>query len=193
MTNAGEITNLIVEKVDHSQHRWNDRLYQRALSHATGDYIAHFDGDAAAFRRPEFPLITKYLEWLDNGYKYICQQTPLEDWQHGMWWASTRFFICKRETLDLREAYNCLHDPYRIEKYGDKHCPCFEHIIALIAGGPVLYPPCDNDNFVVVNWVNYYRGVLGKLNAMSYDEIAKYIFETCGGPHGASDLIGQPL
>lgn len=193
MGESGEITKLIVTKVNHSRHRWNDYLYRDTLAHATGDYIAHFDGDAAAFRRPEFPLIEKYLAWLEGGYKYVCQQTPLPDHEHGMWWASTRFFMCKRETLDLDEASRCIDDDYRRAKWGDRHCPCFEHIIALIAGGPVLYPPSNNDNFVVVNWVAYNRGVLSKLNAMDYEGVKQYIFEICGGPHGASDVIGQPL
>lgn len=190
---AGEITKLVIEKVNHGEPRWNDRLYVRALRHATGDFVAHFDGDAAAFKRAGFPFAEQAIARLHSGCKFVCQQTPLDESVHGMWWASTRFFFCQRATLDLDEAIRCLTDTYRHQKYGRKHCPCFEHIIALIAGGGVLYPPCDNANFVVVNWVHYYRGLLAKLNALSYDDVTRYIFDTCGGPLGASDLIAQPL
>lgn len=192
MRERGEITKLILSSVDHSQHRWNDRVFIEALRHATFDYVAHFDGDAAAFRRPRFPLIENYLRWLDEGYKFICQQTPLSKEQHKMEHASTRFFLCKRETLDLDESERLLDDRYRAQKYPGKHLPCFEHILGEMSGSTVFYPPSDNDNFVVVNWVHYWRGVLGRLNRMPYDDVKRYIFETCGGPHGASDLIASP-
>lgn len=191
LVSEGMVTRIVAKRFDHSHPRWNDHLYIESLRHATGDYVAHFDGDAVAFRRPEFPLIDYYIKQLDGGYSFVCQQTPLAE--HGMWWASTRFFICKRSTLNLDEAGRAIDDGYRSSRYEYLHCPCFEHVISLITGRKVLYPPADYSNYFIVNWVHYYPGLLKKLNAMSFEDAAKYIFETCGGPHGAADLIGQPL
>jgi len=174
-----------------SDRHWNDRLYLEALREATGEYVVHFDGDAAAFRRDGCPIIDQYIEWLDSGrYKFICQATALTKEQHGMWWASTRFFITKREHLNLDELERCLDPSYRRAKYGTKHTPCLEHIIGLIAGDDsVHYPPIDLDNYAIFSWVHYYRGLLGRLNALSYDEVRDYVVTRCGGIHGASDFV----
>lgn len=192
MLTSGEISKLVIETFNHSRPRWNDWIYYESCKHATKEYLVHFDGDAAAFRRPEFPLIEKCIEWLDSGHNFVCQQTPLPEAEHGMWWASTRFFMCKRETLKLEEIRRCFDDGYRWGVYGSKRwSPCFEHLASLVAGEKVLYPPCDNDNFVLVNWVTYRKGLLEWLNNLPYDEVRRYVFETCGGPLGASDLICQ--
>lgn len=195
MVMKGEITKLVIKKFDHAIHRWNCHLYCESIKYATGDYLVHFDGDAAAFRHPDWNAFEFYAGLLErDDCNAVCQQTPMKKEIHGMWWMSTRFFICKRATLDIEEAQRCIDDRYRRRKYPNaKHSPCAEHLFALVSGEKVLYPPADYGHCVVFSWVNYYRGVLEKLNAMSYEDAARYIFETCGGPLGASDLIGKPL
>ena len=190
MVESGEITKLIIKSQDKQRHKWNDYIYINALKEAEGDYIVHFDGDVAAFCKDSYPIIDQYLTWLDNGYKYICQPTQITD--HGMLHASTRFFICKRETLDLDEIERCLDDNYRRTTHGDRHCPCLEHILGLLVNDrEVLYPEADNDNYCIFSWISYHQGVLAKLKNSGYSKVYDYVFNICGGLHGASDLIGE--
>lgn len=184
---------VISRPANRTRPHWNDWIYLDALRYATGDYVVHFDGDVAAFKRPGFDLMGQMMTWLSGGFKYVCQPTQVAD--HGMLHASTRFFMCERQTLDLDEIGKCVDDPaYRISKYGDRHCPCLEHILGLLAtDGGVLYPPAANDDWTVFSWVQYHAGTLAKLNAMDYDGVKDYVFNKCGGLHGASDLIGVPI
>ena len=190
MVASGEITTLVCQEYNRKRHKWNDHIYLHALREAKGDYIVHFDGDVCAFRKDDYTVVDKYFDLLENGYKYICQPTQITD--HGMLHASTRFFICKRETLDLDEVERCLDDNYRRTTHGDRHCPCLEHILGLLVNdGEVLYPEADNENYCVFSWVSYHKGVLSKLNNTTYNKVYDYVFTTCGGLHGASDLTGE--
>lgn len=181
----GNNSKVIFKDHDRTRHRWNDYLYIEALKLAEGDYVVHFDNDANAFRTDDADVIEKYFYWLDNGYKYICQPSDLTYEQHGMYWASSRFFICKRETLDLR-----LIERYLFTPLNGKHSPCFEHAIGILAGeGTVLYPPRDDDKYIVFSWARYFGGTLQKLNSWSYDKVKLYLFgEDCVFA-GANDLL----
>lgn len=193
---SGEITRLITQPHSKARHRWNDHLMLDALAHAspTSDFVAHWDGDCIGYRRPDFDVLKMYVGLLDSGYKFICQQTPLNQGEHLMFWASTRFFLCRRESLDLPELRRLIDDDYRRSKFGSRHLPCVEHILGAMAGeNSVLYPPSQNQDFAVWSWVHYFRGVIQKLNKMSYEDVYRYVFETCGGPLGASDLIGREI
>lgn len=182
---------IFIAAKDHSHPRWNDKLYHDALKHATGDYVIKFDGDVAAFHREGFDAIGNHIKLLDQGYRFICQPTQIEN--HGMRHASTRYFICKRESLNFPELERCMDDHYRVRRY-QAHLPCYEHFLGVLWGpNSVLYPPADNKNYLIWSWVEYHRGVLEKLNKMTYDDVYKYVFETCGGVHGASDLMGANL
>lgn len=186
----------IMRHANRRDHRWNDRVYIHSLFEAIAlqpahEYICHFDGDVACFQREGYNFIESAIYWLENsGYRYVCQQATIPD--HGMTHASTRFFICKRDTLDLDEAERLLDDRYRAKKFPGKHLPCLEHILGAMAGERVFYPPADYDNFIFWSWVRYYRGTLAKLNAMPYEQVLQYV-ERSGGLHGASDLIGVEL
>lgn len=186
----GELTEVFVEKKDHTRRRWNDYIYLDALRRATGDIVVHLDGDTALFRHSGFDPVAMMLKELSS-FQYVCGSMPLE--AHGMTHASTRFFMTERAKLNLDEAEAAIDDRYRQKKYGTKHAPCLEHVLGLLAGDSVLYPLMDPANYLYFSWVHYYQGVLAKLNASSYEEVNDYVFRVCGGIHGASDLIGQPL
>lgn len=189
-----EISNcyVVTDQHDRHRHRWNDYIYIHALRQATGDLVAKWDGDCIGYRHPDFDVLTYYFDFLSNGAAYVCQQTKLIPEVEPMWWASTRFFLCRRETLDLDEAARCIDDDYRRAKYGPKHCPCLEHCLGLMCGERVIYPPEKNSDFIVWNWVQYYLNCIPKLNNMPYADILQYVHD-CGDVHGASDLIGIPL
>jgi len=183
----------------------NDLIYAESLSMATGDYVAHFDADIVAYRRPEFNICNEYVNWLEQ-YAYVSVQSRYSpncvDVKEPMWswidyaWASTRFFICKRETLPpLDEMLRCFNNNYLEAKYGTFAKPnCLEHILGLIAGqGHVLYPPNDLDNYLIVSWSSYWKGVIEQLNQMPYGEVREYFMDVCGGIHGSNDVTGQPL
>jgi hypothetical protein len=183
----------------------NDLIYAESLSMATGDYVAHFDSDIVAYKQPGFDVCEKYMQWLDR-YDYVSIPSAFSpdclDFNDPMWrhmdyvWVSTRFFICKRETLpSLDEMLRCFDNKYLKEHYGTTAKPnCVEHILGAIAGnGNVLYPFPDLENYIIVSWASYWRGVIEKLNQMPYEKVHDYFINDCGGIHGANDVCGQPL
>lgn len=181
-------------KFDHSLHRWNDRLYLSSLELGEGEFVVHFDQDVMAYRDPNSIIVQQYLEWLDYGpAKFICQPTPLTYEQHLMDHASTRFFICKRESLNIPELTSCLDDGYRRKNYGDKHAPALEHIIGIVSGmGTVMYPPLDWNDHVIASWTTYRSGLYSQLSQLAYPEIVHYLRDiSCFA--GANDVIAGPL
>lgn len=174
--------------------RFNDHLYLDSLEEMQGyEYIVHADFDAVGFRSKDSTIVDQYLHWLDSGqYKFVCQPTPLPYEEHQMDHASTRFFICRSENLDLHELRWLLNDHCKEQRYPGIHLPCLEHIIGAEAGrGSVYYPPLDLNDYVIFSWVKYYSGLLHGLNQLDYPDIKEYV-ERCG-LHGAQDLIAQPL
>lgn len=196
----GDIQNFVCKSHDRSHQRWNELIYLEALKLATGNYVAHFDGDCAVFSRPDKQedLIERHVRMLDDGVgvlgfppKFICQPTTMKFDDHGMTWASTRFFFCRRESLNLLELEKCILDEsYRAAKYG--HCPALEHVLAAIAGpGSVFYPPANWNDYMIFSWSRYHKELLAKLNAMPYNDVRDYIL-ACG-IHGPNDVISVPL
>lgn len=185
MVKRKEIDIFICQPHERKSKRWNERLYLNALKIAKGDYVAHFDQDCAAFRDPNSDIVGNYLYWLnEGGYQFICQPTTMELKDHKMWWASTRFFICKRETLDfvqLDEAVS--NEGARFAKYG--HAPALEHVLGRMGG--VFYPPANWDEYLVFCWARYNKGTLAKLNRSPYEEVKKYIIER--GILGPNDVL----
>lgn len=175
---------LVIKEHDRKRKRWYDHITLEALKLAEGDYIVHFDNDAAAFKSNDSTINQQYFDFLDTNIKYVCQPSDLSYAQHQMFWASTRFFICKRETLDFKLIENSLQTNFR-----GFHCPCLEHILGVIAGeGNVLYPRRDDDNYIVFSWARYNKGTLEKLNNMKYPEVRDYIFNKCTFS-GANDVL----
>lgn len=186
----GQIQKLVCKPHDRTHRRFNEILYLDALKMATGRYVVHFDGDCAAFKAPESKITTRYLQWLASGYKFICQPTTLSEAEHQMWWASTRFFICERESLHFDELERAIQSEDYRARFG--HCPAFEHVLGRIAGKDgVLYPPAEWDDYVVFSWSRYHRSLLKRLNEMPYSQVKDYILDC--GILGPNDLNSKPL
>ena len=171
----GNNSQVICHPNNRTIYRWNDHIYINALKLAEGDYVVHFDGDGNAFRSDESNIIEQYFDWLNNGYKYICQ--PIHPLQTEKWYhASTQFFICKRETLDFKEIEMNLYS----SSVNGKYVACLEHLLGALAGdGTVLYPPRNLDEYMIFCWRKYESGLLKKLNEMPYQEVKDFILK-CG-------------
>ena len=168
--------------------KFNDLNYLAALQLARGQYIAHFDQDCAAFSRDQ-DIVQNLLNRLDNcdyvSYPSIYSPVAVADPSFDYMWASTRFFVCKRETLDFTELKKCLTDSdYMYGKYpASRRCEWTEHILGLLAkynGNGVYYPPIELENYAVFCWNKYISGTLGRLNNLPYNEVKNYIND-CGG------------
>ncbi len=181
---CGNHSKLICKPHNRTNRKWNDYLYIEALKMAEGDYIVHFDNDTSCYNKEGSGIVEKYFKWLDEGYKYICQ--PWDGKGDAMYWASTRFFICKKETIDwpLIET-NLLINPLM-----DKNNPCLEQTIGILAGdGKVLYPEREDDDYMIFCWSRYIKGTLEKLDKMTYEEVKNYIVEC--GLFGCNDVFDK--
>lgn len=168
--------------------KFNDLNYLGALQLARGKYIIHFDQDTACFTRDETAI--QYLTGLLSEYDYVSYPSiyspvAVADPNYDYRWCSTRFFMCKRESLDFTEIQKCLLDSdYMYGKY-PASCknPWTEHVIGLLAkynGKDVYYPQMQLDNYAVFSWNRYVAGTLSNLNKMTYDEVKKYIQDAGG-------------
>lgn len=159
---------------------FNDINYLHALSLAKGEYIAHFDSDMAAFARNK-DVVSDYIRpVVDGDVKFVCypsEASPkcVDDPSFGNHiWASTRFFFCRKDAIDITEMEAAIVEPETLyEKY---ECPprilnWFEHFIGIASGYSVLNPPTSND-VLIFPWHNYAQGTMAKLNSANYDDIA---------------------
>jgi len=182
---CGNHSRVVLTPHSKSQYRWNDHLYINALRYAEGEYTCHMDMDCAAFKKEDFDIVKWYFELLDSGYKYICQS-----WDRigdDMYWASTRFFICKTESLNLDWVANNLTTPVM-----GKHTPCTEHLLGVYAGeGKVLYPPREDDKYIIFCWASYFSGLMKHLMEQPYEKTIKYLSDC--GIYGTHDIISKPI
>lgn len=172
---------VVVRKHTHEE-KFNDNNYVSALSLARGEYVAHFDQDVAAFSRDKGAI--EYLIGLLENYDYVSYPSnwspyPVHDDNYDYFWCSTRFFICKRQTLDFTEIKKCLADSdYLYSKYpASVRNPWTEHILGLHAkynGKGVYYPPIQTDKFTIFTWERYSTGTLQKMNDMAYEQIYEW-------------------
>jgi hypothetical protein len=174
------------------------------LIQARGDYVAHFDWDMAAFRKNGSNVIDTWIGWLKEGrYDYICYPSKfsprtVNDPSFTYDWASSRFFLCKRDTLDHTEILKCLNDSkYLFNTYAPedtRKCYWLEHIQGMMAGkGKVFYPPMQIGDHMIFSWYNkYFNGVFGALNKMSYGEVVRYV-QSCSGIHYPCDVVGRVI
>lgn len=182
-----------------NENNFNDWNYIRGLQMASGDVIVHFDQDVAAFARNK-GSVEQLLSLLNTNefvsYPSYWSPLPVIDNSFDHTWVSTRFFMCKRESLDIPEIIKCQKDyDYWCEKYPvARRCHWIEHIVGSIAkyrNQKILYPPLHPD-YTIFSWDKYVGGVLPALNEMTYDQVINYI-NWCGGIHYPVDLTAKPI
>jgi len=163
---------------------FNDLNYLTALFSARGKYIFHFDGDVAAFTSSQQPIIDMIysLEKVDYiSYPSHWSPNPTHDESFGgKYWTSTRFFACKRETLNFGEILKCQLDyDYWEQTYPvPRLCHWTEHILSSIAwnkGNGVIYPPMELDRYAIFTWETYDKYLYNRLNNLSYEEVKEWI------------------
>jgi hypothetical protein len=180
-------TTVVVRK--HSEeNKFNDRNYISALSLARGEIICHIDQDVNLFASSK-ESVQEFINLLDQ-YDYVCYPShwspnPTHDPNYDYYWASTRFFFCKRETLDFTEIIKCLFDSeYLYGKYpASVRNPWTEHILALISkysGKGVFYPRVEMDKTIIFTWSGYEKSTIKKLNEMSFQEVKEWVLSKGG-------------
>lgn len=177
------LASTIVIRKHTDEPKFNDWNYWRALAMASGDIICHFDQDSVAFSSSP-SAVQEMIDLLDK-YDYVSYPShwspnPVVDLNYDYWWCSTRFFMCKRTTLDLTEIKKCLEDSgYLYEKYpASVRNPWMEHVLGLTAkytGNGVYYPPMELDKLAIFSWGSYDKWILRRLNGYSYDEIKNWL------------------
>jgi len=184
------IADTVVLRKHTNEPLFNDYNYLRTLQMASGDIICHTDQDTAAFvpNKNGVDLLIKYLD----DYKYVSYPSywhpaPVDDSTFNYRWVSTRFFMCKKETLDFEEIKRCFdYDYYRTKYNPSRVCGWMEHWLGNIAGSSVMYPPLQKD-YLIFCWNNYKVGVLEQLNNMTFDEVVNFV-NSNGGLHYPCDL-----
>jgi hypothetical protein len=189
------MADVVVIRKHTNEPKFNDYNYVSALQLARGEIIFHFDQDCAAFTSSQEPI--KLLINLLEKYDYISYPshwTPyaVDDPNYDYMWCSTRFFMCKRETLDFTEITKCLKDSdYLYGKYpASIRNPWTEHCLGLISkynGKGVYYPPVHLDQYAIFSWASYEKGLLGKLNDFSYEAV-KHFITSKGGIQYPNDI-----
>lgn len=163
---------------------FNDLNYLQALFHARGKYVFHFDGDVAAFAVSPEP-IKEYIALLEQ-YDYVSYPSywspnPVDDASFGgKYWVSTRFFCCKRSTLDFSEILKCQLDyDYWKETYPvPRLCHWTEHLLSSIAwnkGKGVYYPPLNFERLILFTWENYNKYTLQRLNNQTFEDANQWV------------------
>jgi hypothetical protein len=201
----GMVDSLVIRKHDKkfgdikNFEKFNDFNYLSALFMARGEVIVHFDQDCAAFTNSKESV--EELIGMLKDYKFISYPShwsprAVHDPSFGSrTWASTRFFICKRETLKFDTLISCLLDAeWAYNTFGDspRKCNWLEHFLSLANNDSVYYPTMELDKRAIFCWNHYVTGVLGKLNNMSYEEIKKYISD-CGNIQYPVDLTAKQI
>ncbi len=163
---------------------FNDVNYLQALSMARGTHVAHFDQDMAAFSHNS-RIIDWMLDEVDSGkHKFVSYPSvnfpaPCHAPEYqNKWWASTRFFLCKRETLDFTALERAIRDPqwcYEAYDRPPRENPWTEQFLGIMANYSVIYPEPKLGLWAVFPWMTYKDGTMEKLNAMPYEEVAAAI------------------
>lgn len=177
-----EIADTVVIREHTSEPLFNDINYFSALALARGEYIAKFDQDSAAFTSSKEPIL-KIINLLENvdyvSYPSHWSPRAVSDDSFNYDWASTRFFMCKRSTIDFTELIKCRdYDYWRTTYPVSRVCPWTEHWLGSIAkfkGKGVFYPPMDIDNYCIFSWSSYSKYTLRRLNNLTYSEIRQWL------------------
>lgn len=174
------ITDVLVIRKHTDEPSFNDWNYIRALQMASGDIVMHFDQDCAAFSSGK-EAVEEMIGLLDR-YDYVSYPshwTPkaVVDNTFNYMWVSTRFFVCKRQTLNFPEIIKCLTDyEYFCSTYKpSRACPWTEHFLGLISNSNVFYPPIDLNKLAIFSWGSYKVGTLSELNNMDYEQVKSWV------------------
>ncbi len=194
-----------IERFQEHAHfpKWLDLNILNPIISARGKYVVHFDGDTVCYHRPDFDAAAFLVNIIDSGkidlvsYPSPYSPVPITDSNFGdYWWASTRFFIGRRDFFDHSEILKCLESSeYLYGKYGEKksRCPWLEHIIGMMAGpGRVFYPPMSPKDYMIFCFKTYKPGIISKLSDLSYDKVLAYV-NSCGGIGYPNDVIGREI
>lgn len=178
-----EVCDVLVIRKHTSETNFNDKNYIEALNMARGKYVMHFDQDTNAFTSSMQPIqdMINGLEVYDYiSYPSHWSPLPVHDESFDHVWASTRFFMCKRETLDFTELRWMMEDYDRCyEKYPiNRKCFWLEHWLGQLAkykGKGIIYPPINLETHAIFTWKTYEQWTLRRLNELSYEEIKQFI------------------
>lgn len=156
---------------------WN---YIKALQLCSGDIICHVDQDCNLFSSSK-ETVQELIDYLDTfdyvSYPSNCSPNAVHDESFNYRWVSTRFFICKRSVLNFPEIIKCLND---YEYFSETYKPSrilhwLEHILGLISGSSVYYPPIEMDKTMIFCWENYEKYILQRLNNQKYEEVKDWV------------------
>ena len=178
---------------------FNDIAYLQALSQARGEWVAHFDMDSVAFARDKRDVdywVGLAASYAFASYPSTCSPRPVDDASFGKHtWVSTRSFICHRGRLRFDELEAGLREPNTLyDRYGHppRKCCWTEHFLSLMNEESVIYPPRCDDRLLMFCWSAYHRGVMEKLNGMSFDDVRDYV-RRCGEIQYPNDCAALPL
>lgn len=177
-----DICDTVVIRKHTSETNFNDWNYLNALSLARGEIICHADQDTAMFTASPEP-VHKLIELLDKwdyvSYPSFWSPLPVQDNTFDHVWASTRFFMCKRETLDFTEIRRCFDYDYWCKTYPvNRKCAWLEHWLGSISkfkGKGVYYPPIELEKYAIFSWGKYDDYILRRLNEYTYEEVKQWI------------------
>lgn len=182
------LVDCVVIRKHTDEPKFNDNNYISALQLARGEIMCHIDQDTALFTPSQQP-IHDMIALLEN-YDYVSYPSPFSpnpdhNENYNYYWCSTRFFMCKRATLDFTEIKKCLDDSeYLYNKYpATVRNPWTEHILALISkytGKGVYYPPIEYDRYLIFCWENYEKWTLRRLNEQPYEEVKNWVLQKGG-------------
>jgi hypothetical protein len=182
-----EITDTLVVRKHTHEISFNDWTYLRTLQLATGDIICHVDQDTACYTDSK-DYVQELIDSLE-GFRFVSYPShwtphPVHDDSfQNKFWASTRFFLCKKETLKLDELAKCIEEPeWMYAKYGDspRRCNWTEHYLAKINDNDVYYPPIQLHRGAIFSWASYKTGTLNMLNNAAYEGVKQWIIHRGG-------------
>lgn len=177
-----DICDVVCIRKHTDEHAFNDYNYLSALSLARGKYVCHFDQDVAAFTlspEPIHQMIRLLEQYSFVSYPSHWSPRAVDDPSFGnRTWASTRFFICKKEAIKFDELRKMIEEPnWGYEKYGDspRKCNWTEHFLSLMNNDSVYYPPIDYNSHMIFTWGRYEGCILQRLNNQAYEEVRDWV------------------
>lgn len=168
---------------------FNDVSYLQALSMARGTHVAHFDQDMVASTSDD-SIVNWMFDTVDSGekkfvcYPSTCSPAPCHAPEYNnQWWVSTRFFFCRRESLELDVLERAIREPqwlYETVSRPPRENNWTEGFLGVMSGHSVIYPKPEIDRWAIFPWMSYRDGLMDKINAMSHGGVADLIHRAGG-------------